>query len=69
MTMMDEAPNQIDARQTQNLNPALGLAILGGCIIGLFILLKQLPSHRLTRADMDRLLFYRYLREKGKLES
>lgn len=54
---------------SQSISPALGLAIIGGCAIGLFIMLKQLPSRHLSRSDMQRLLFYRYLREKGKLES
>lgn len=54
---------------SRDLSPALGLAILGGCAIGVFILMKQLSTRQLTKADMQRLLFYRYLREKGKLES
>ncbi|HZT96899.1 MAG TPA: hypothetical protein VFB34_08690 [Chloroflexota bacterium] len=54
---------------SQNLNQAWLLAILGGCLIGLAVLLRQLPSHHLSRTDVERLLFYRYLREKGKLES
>lgn len=67
--MSSEIPKQAATSQPQNLNPALGLAILGGCAIGLFILLKQLPSRQLSKSDIDRLHFYRYLREKGKLES
>jgi len=54
---------------TGGLNPALGLAILGGLAIGTVILMKSLPTRHLSRSDMERLLFYRYLREKGKLES
>jgi hypothetical protein len=67
--MTDDSPEPRPTVQPQSLNPALGLAILGGCAIGLFILLKQLPTHHLTKSDVDRLRFYRYLREKGKLES
>lgn len=55
--------------EVQSLNPALGLAILGGIAIGVVLLIKTLPAHHLSKSDMDRLHFYRYLREKGKLES
>jgi hypothetical protein len=52
-----------------DLAAALFLAVLSGFGIGLFYVLRQLPTRHLSRADMQRLLFYRYLREKGKLES
>lgn len=55
--------------QPQSMSPALLLAIMGGFAIGLMILIKQLPTHHLSKSDIDRLHFYRYLREKGKLES
>jgi hypothetical protein len=67
--MSGEVPQQAQPSSASNLSPALGLAILGGCAIGAFILLKQLPGRHLTKSDVQRLLFYRYLREKGKLES
>lgn len=66
---MSDDIEEADQSQQRGLNPALALAVLGGCAVGLFILLKQLPSPHLSRSDMQRLLFYRYLREKGKLES
>jgi hypothetical protein len=59
----NETNNQV------NLGPAVALAILGGAVLGCFLLIRQLPSQHLSRADMQRLLFYRYLRQKGKLES
>lgn len=65
--MSDESPASAEA--TQGLNPALVLAIIGGFVIGVLILFKQLPTGHLSKKDVDRLLFYRYLREKGKLES
>jgi hypothetical protein len=67
--MSDDVSDYTPPAQAQNISPALGLAILGGCAIGVFILLKQLPAHHLTKSDVQRLLFYKYLREKGKLES
>jgi hypothetical protein len=67
---MSDTPSQPSRpKHSQNLTPALMLAILGGLFIGLFLLLKQLPTHNLSKSDIQRLLFYRYLREKGKLES
>jgi formate/nitrite transporter FocA (FNT family) len=67
---MSDSPSQPSQhKRAQNLTPALMLAILGGLFIGLFVLLKQLPTHHLSKSDVQRLLFYRYLREKGKLES
>ena len=66
-------PNEHDYESTgvksQGLGPALGLAILGGVAIGAVLLIKAIPARHLTKSDIDRLLFYRYLREKGKLES
>ena len=67
--MFDDQVVPEEVSRPPSLSPALGLAILGGCAIGLFILLKQLPTRHLSKSDMERLLFYRYLREKGKLES
>ncbi|GEM_PF-6500210 len=66
---MSDDSGRAQPKGTQSLNPALGLAILGGCALGLLILAKQIPSKHLSRSDVERLLFYRYLREKGKLES
>jgi len=67
--MSDELFDRSSATQPQSKSPALVLAILGGCAIGLFVLLRQLPTHHLSKSDVERLNFYRYLREKGKLES
>lgn len=69
--MRDHEGQNISAGRSQslNLNQAWLLAFLGGCVVGLIVLLRQLPSHHLSRSDIQRLLFYRYLREKGKLES
>jgi hypothetical protein len=67
---MSDTPSQpSQSNRSPNFTPALMLAILGGLFIGLFVLLKQFPSHHLSKSDIQRLLFYRYLREKGKLES
>jgi len=64
----DQQPDAaVDVPKT--MNPALGLAILGGFALGMVLLIKTLPTHHLSKSDMDRLHFYRYLREKGKLES
>jgi hypothetical protein len=57
------------SKRSGDLHPALGLAILGGFAIGVMLLIRTLPAHTLSKSDMDRLHFYRYLREKGKLES
>jgi hypothetical protein len=67
--MSSDGGDVVQAATDRTLNPALGLAIVGGLAIGAFLLLRSLPSHNLSKSDMDRLLFYRYLREKGKLES
>jgi hypothetical protein len=67
--MSNAVPEPQPPTQSQSINPALGLAILGGCALGLYLLLKQFPAHHLSKKDIDRLHFYKYLREKGKLES
>ena len=67
--MTEENSEDVITAKSPSVSPALGLAILGGFAVGVFLVLRSLPSHNLSRSDMDRLLFYRYLREKGKLES
>ena len=53
-------------------NPAalvLALALAAVTAVGTGMLLQHLLERRLTTPEKARLRFYRYLREKGRLES
>ncbi|MBV9282204.1 MAG: hypothetical protein JOZ41_19150 [Chloroflexi bacterium] len=50
---------------------SLGLALALGALaaVGAGLAIQQLLQRRLTRPEKARLKFYRYLRERGRLES
>lgn len=55
----DERPSQV----------GLAIAIAALAAVGAGIAIQQLWEHRLTKPEKARLRFYRYLRERGRLES
>lgn len=62
----DSGPaNQIDSVSTLRL--AVALAALAAVGVGLAV--QQLRERRLSKPEIARLKFYRYLRERGHLES
>jgi hypothetical protein len=56
-----------DSRRGSGLGLALALAALAA--VGAGIAIQQLLDRRLTAPEVARLKFYRYLHEKGRLES
>jgi hypothetical protein len=47
----------------------LALALAALAAVGASIAIQQLMDRRLSKPEMARLRFYRYLRERGRLES
>jgi hypothetical protein len=47
----------------------LGLALAAIAALGAGIAIQQILDRRLTKPEIARLKFYRYLRERGHLES
>lgn len=47
----------------------LAIAIAALAAVGAGIAIQQIWEHRLTKPEKTRLRFYRYLRERGRLES
>ena len=62
-----EARANEKAGPSSNLGLALALAALAA--LGAGIALQQIMERRLTKPEKARLRFYRYLRERGHLES
>ena len=62
--------NSGTARQAER-SSGFGLALALGALalLGAGIAMQQLLERRLTRPEKARLRFYRYLRERGRLES
>lgn len=63
----DSESTSEDGRRGSGLGLALALAALAA--VGAGIAIQQLLDRRLTAPEVARLKFYRYLREKGRLES
>ena len=57
--------------QSEETGTGLGLAVALGALaaIGAGIAIQQIIRRRLSKPEMNRLKFYRYLRERGHLES
>lgn len=56
-------------RATSNSNVGLAVALAALAAIGAGIAMQQLLERRLSKPELARLKFYRYLRERGHLES
>lgn len=69
----DQGPDDNDKmsadieQRSSGLGLALALAALAA--VGAGIAVQQLLDRRLSKPEVQRLKFYRYLREKGRLES
>ena len=50
-------------------NVGLAVALAGLAALGACIAVQQLLERRLSKPEVARLRFYRYLRERGRLES
>jgi len=63
--------NSEPKRKALDRNSGLGLAIALTAVaaVGAGIAIQQILDRRLTKPEVARLRFYRYLREKGRLES
>lgn len=55
--------------ETRGSGVALALALTALAAVGAGIAVQQLMSRRLSKPEVARLKFYRYLRQKGRLES
>jgi len=62
-----DATAEQKAGSTSNLGLALALAALAA--VGAGIAIQQILDRRLSKPEIARLKFYRYLRERGILES
>ncbi|HZU11640.1 MAG TPA: hypothetical protein VFB58_02280 [Chloroflexota bacterium] len=61
---------RLDLEQTQRGSGiVLALALTALAAVGAGIAVQQLMERRLSKPEVARLKFYRYLREKGHLES
>ena len=63
----DESTVSEQAPRGSNVGLAVALAALAA--LGAGIALQQLLERRLSKPELARLKFYRYLRERGRLES
>jgi hypothetical protein len=50
-------------------NAALALALAALAAVGVALAIQQAMQRRLSKPEVTRLKFYRYLRERGRLES
>lgn len=62
-----EATTSESAHKTSTIGLAVALAALAA--VGAGIAIQQILERRLSKPEVARLRFYRYLREKGHLES
>lgn len=56
-------------KQQHSSNVGLAVALAGLAALGACIAVQQLYERRLSKPEVARLKFYRYLRERGRLES
>lgn len=64
----DQEPSTAQ-RTANNSNVGLAVALAALAAIGAGIAIQQLLERRLSKPELARLKFYRYLRERGHLES
>jgi F0F1-type ATP synthase membrane subunit c/vacuolar-type H+-ATPase subunit K len=57
------------ARQDRSSSVGLAVALAALAAVGAGIAIQQILERRLSRPEVARLRFYRYLRERGRLES
>lgn len=71
--MADESEWDLETSATQRApngsNVGLAVALAALAALGAGIAIQQLLERRLSKPEMARLKFYRYLRERGHLES
>jgi F0F1-type ATP synthase membrane subunit c/vacuolar-type H+-ATPase subunit K len=71
--MSDKSEWDLEASTTQRTangsNVGLAVALAALAALGAGIAIQQLLERRLSKPEMARLKFYRYLRERGHLES
>jgi F0F1-type ATP synthase membrane subunit c/vacuolar-type H+-ATPase subunit K len=71
--MADESEWDLETSTTQRAsngsNVGLAVALAALAALGAGIAIQQLLERRLSKPEMARLKFYRYLRERGHLES
>ncbi|MGH2448748.1 MAG: hypothetical protein ACRDFS_09145 [Chloroflexota bacterium] len=62
---------QTDDREGTAHGSTVGLALAAGALaaLGIGLVVQQIMDRRLSRPEVARLKFYRYLRERGHLES
>lgn len=71
--MSDKSEWDLEASTTQRAtggsNVGLAVALAALAALGAGIAIQQLLERRLSKPELARLKFYRYLRERGHLES
>jgi hypothetical protein len=65
----EQGPEQAGAIEERGSGLGLALALTALAAVGAGIAIQQLMDRRLSKPEVARLKFYRYLREKGRLES
>lgn len=64
-----EGESERTEESTRGAAVGLALALAAIAAVGAGIAIQQILERRLSKPEMARLKFYRYLREKGHLES
>lgn len=66
---MEENNNEAAERNDRSSGIGLAIALTALAAVGAGLAIQQILDRRLSKPEVARLKFYRYLREKGRLES
>jgi hypothetical protein len=66
---MEENNNQSSDTTNRGSGFGLAIALTALAAVGAGLAIQQILDRRLSKPELARLKFYRYLREKGRLES
>jgi hypothetical protein len=67
--IMEETTDGAGKKLDRNSGLGLALALTALAAVGAGLAIQQILDRRLSKPEVQRLKFYRYLREKGRLES
>ena len=66
---MEEHNEELTSKADRSSGIGLAIALTALAAVGAGIAIQQILDRRLSKPEVARLKFYRYLREKGRLES